>query len=443
MKTRNPDLELCWKALRGRAKGINLAYQYYYGRQPVPYATSKVRNAFNTTDILNYRQNWCAVVVDATLDRITLKGFDTPNEAKDEQIDAYFDSERLRLVSRDIHRDAVITGDAYLLLDRIDGVVKVFRNHPANVVVIYDDANPNEMRMAAKAYELDGKVHLNIYYPNKLDVYEATSDRPDEASAFMFVEERRHDFDRIPVIHFTADSDLPNVIPLQDAINKLFTDMMVVSEFNAFPQRWAVTNVDTSNLTASPQNIWRIFKGDSGEEATQVGEFQAGDIGVYLDSMDKLTNSIAVITRTPKHYFVPSGANVSGEALMVMETPLVKKVKQLHERFCAGWLELADLLVDDVKDVTVTWERPESEQIVTTVQSMKAMRDLGLPLETILTRFGWSKDEIENMRVDLMAEKKMQADTTAEALQLAQWRLQQANDPYNANMSMTDKGQAE
>jgi hypothetical protein len=76
-----------------------------------------------------------------------------------------------------------------------------------------------------------------------------------------------------------------NVIPLQDAINKTFSDMMVVAEFNAFPQRWMITNADISSLTASPESIMKIPKGASDEEGTEVGEFGTANLGMYLDTI--------------------------------------------------------------------------------------------------------------------------------------------------------------
>ena len=46
------------------------------------------------------------------------------------------------------------------------------------------------------------------------------------------------------------------MIPLQNAINKLVTDLMVAAEYGAFMQRWIISNADTSSLKNAPNEIW-------------------------------------------------------------------------------------------------------------------------------------------------------------------------------------------
>jgi len=147
--------------------------------------------------------------------------------------------------------------------------------------------------------------------------------------------------------------------------------MMVVGEFNAFKQRWVVTNNDLSGLKNNPKALFQFFKGGSDEEDTKVGEFDAADLGMFLDAMDKLANSIAIISRTPKHYFHDTGGNISGEALIVMESPLLKKIRQIQEIYSLGWIEGARFVLRQQdkdagpSEIVTVWDAIETTQPIT------------------------------------------------------------------------------
>jgi len=394
------------------------------------YTHERLREVFDKSSV-KFIQNWCAVVIDTALDRIVFKGWDNPAMAMNMTLDEFYNQAKLALISRKVHQDALVTGNGFMMLDEVDGQLKAFYNSPDQVVVIYETENPLEKAFGAKIYydDEEGYTYCNLYYPEVIQRYSYRG-KPQQVSDFVFEEEYSNPFGRVPIIHFKADSDLINVIPIQDAINKTFSDMMVVAEFNAFRQRWMVTNADISSLKASPQSIMRIPKGAGDEEGTQIGEFEAADLSMYLDTIDKLTNSIAVISRTPKHYFMNTGANISGEALNVMETPLIKKCLQIIENFGESWIELSEFLVQSDETVVV-WDKLESEQPESEGRAMQIMVGLGIPLITVLRRFGWGADEIEQMLSDYEEEKKRKADIAAQALAIANLSLEQNNNPYS------------
>ena len=439
------DLKLAYEALAKQSQSARSYQKYYLGDQPLMYTHERLRQVFDRSTV-NFVQNWCAVVVDTTCDRMVLKGWDNPDIATKKSLEAVWRVQNIQTLSRQVHKDAVVTGNGYLMLDYVDGEARVFYNTPSQVIAIYESDDPLVMRMGCKVfYESAADLsHLNLYYPDRIEKYEQAG-RSNSENGFTLSEVIPNGFGRVPIIHFHCQSDLPNVIPLQDAINKTFSDMMVVAEFNAFPQRWMITNADVSSLTASPQSIMRIPKGAMDEENTSVGEFGVADLAMYLDSIDKLTNTIATISRTPKHYFTNIGANISGEALTVMETPLVKKVKQLEETFDERWIEVANILYP--ADATVcVWDRVETEQISTQSNAMKTLKDMGVPLVTILRRFGWAEDEVEQMLADLEEEKTKKANIAEAALEMARIKLQQSNNPYVPEVNaqtQVERGEAE
>lgn len=441
----NPDLKILLNKLNEQARRARHYRKYYIGDQPLTYSHERLKSVFKRGQV-NFVQNWCAVVIDTTLDRLDLRGFDNPTRAVNDTLDTFWNDQYMGDISRKVHKDAILTGTGYLMFDLVNGEKRVYYNPPENVYLDYMSDDPNEKRAGIKLYysETENTSRLYIYYPDKVEKYEAKGYTSD-AAKFKSVDEGAHGFEYIPIIQFSAQPELTNILPLQDAINKTFSDMMVVAEFGAFPQRWMITNADISSLTASPQSIMQIPKGTNEEEDTGVGEFGTADLGMYLDTIDKLTNSIAIISRTPKHYFMNTGANISGEALTVMETPLVKKVTQLMNTFEKGWIELADTIIQ-APDTVCTWERAETEQIATQAQAMKTMVDMGIPLVTVLKNFGWGEDKIAQMEKDKEEQKTKDANVMDSQIMLALARMEQSNNPYNpASLTQTqaERGMAE
>jgi len=409
-------------------------YKYYNGDHPLVYSTARLREIFNNTTLVTYIQNWCAVVVDASLDRLSFQGWDSSSETVNSILDNYYRAENLPAVSKAVHKDALVTGNGYLIFDDIGGAVRVFRNDPLNVTCLYDDEDPTQMKVALKTWlETDWEetgskaTRANLYYPDRIEKYVSMGGH---GQNYVLFEELPNRFGKIPVVHFQPYVlELQNVITLQDAINKTFCDMMVTGEFNAFKQRWIITNSDLAELRASPQTLWHIPAGGSDEESTRLGEFSASDLNMFLEVMNQLSNSIAIISRTPKHYFLSSGANISGEALTVMESPLVKKVEQHITLFSRKWEEVAHFIVSEDSDVQTTWGTITTEIPGVVESAMKSLIDLGVPLKTVLQRFGWSEQEITMMDDERRQERLEQAELTREALAMAELRFQRESNP--------------
>jgi hypothetical protein len=158
--------------------------------------------------------------------------------------------------------------------------------------------------------------------------------------------------------------------------------------------------------------------------------------------MDKLANYMAIITRTPKHYLLQFGSNISGEALMTMEAPLTKKVETRQRVFGAVWQEVAAFLLKmegmEVKpaDITVLWKRPETVQVYTESQARQLAVNTGIPLITVLRREGWSDVEIERMQKDQVLQDKARKTMAQAVLTDLRMRQEQQN-PFNAQEQAT------
>ena len=423
------DLKRAYDTLTAKSPTYTALFAYADGNQPLRYSTDRLREAFD--DITTYfAQNWCEVVVQSLLDRLALKGFDAEDKSINTRIDDLWTRMRLELDAYDVHEAALITGESYLIIwPAEDGETEAYYNDPRMCHVFYDAARPKVKQFAAKWWDADGIWHMTLYYPDRLEYYEARQkDQPNSAGAFQPSEppQAPNPYDIIPVFHFRTNrrkmqSELSNVISLQDAVNKLLADMMVTAEYNAFPQRWIISNADTTDLKNGPNELWTLPAGDGQGQASSAGQFAAAELANYLDAIDRLAASIAIITRTPKHYFYGTGSNLSGEALLAMESPLTKKVLQRQEIFSVTWSEAAAFLLRldgvtvDPASLATVWAPPESTQPLTEAQTIQTMTSAGIPLKTAVSRRGWAKDEIDQMTKDEQ-EAQTQRTSMAQAL---------------------------
>ena len=432
MKT---DIQRAYEALNFKNQPYETLQKYYYGDQPLKYSGEKLKDAFDTPSV-RFTQNWCAVVIDSVLDRLVFKGWDLQDDGLDDLIDQFYTDNNIQKLSSDVHLNAMNTKESFIVFDKVDNVDKAFYNDSRQVHVFYDPNNPNVKLFAAKWWkdDIEDVTRLNLYYPDRIEKY-ATRDKVLVSSTSFVKQEGSEDnpYDEIPVIHFRLNaSELDNIIPIQDAVNKTFSDMMVVGEFNAFKQRWVVTNNDLSALKNNPKALFQFFKGGSDEEPTKVGEFDAADLRMYLDAMDKLANSIAIISRTPKHYFHDTGGNISGEALIVMESPLLKKIRQIQEVFSLAWTECAQFVLRqsgnevDPSEIMTVWDSVETVQPLTQANVIREYVNLGVPLETMLRRAGWGADEIEQMKADQKEARKRESTVGQEVLNFL--KLQQSRE---------------
>lgn len=436
-----PDLEMAFDCLTAKGRAYKRFLDYYDGVQPLMYTASRLEKVFEGVDS-TFTQNWCSVVIDAADDRINLKSIKAKDADATTRLAEIWDDEMLALLADDIHLDALICGEAFIIAwkqrdaegnEQLD----LFRNDPSCVHIQYDADNPKMKKWAAKFFTGDdGRGRITLYYRDRVEFYVVRESSAEVNSWKAYVKEKDdapNPFDEIPVFHFTTSgrriqSELANVIPIQNAINKMVADMMIAAEFGAFKQRYVISNADNLGaLRNAPNEIWTFPAGDGLGQATQVGEFQETNLQQFLDAIDKLALSLSATTRTPKHFFFSQSGEPSGEALMTMEAPLVEKCRKFIARFAPTWKEIAAFLLKlDGKEVSPktiepVFDDPRSVLPVARAGVRKQAVEAGIPLETQLRdEEGWSEERLSKMRADKKREAEENRASLGEALINAQ-----------------------
>lgn len=426
------DLKQAYDAIISKNKDYTTAFNYYDGDHPTVYTASRLKEVFSGV-LERFTENWCSVVIDSVKDRIQLAGFDGPEGAQG-AIDDIFEMNQLYLESDDLHEAMLVTGEAFAIVWRNEaGQAEIFYNDPRLCHAFYESENPRVMRYAAKIWVADDKTfRLTLYYPDQLFYFRTTQKAENVSSSSAFVVddeiapngEAVNEAGQIPVFHFRISkrrvkSDLADVVPIQNGINKLLTDMMVAAEYGAFRQRWVISNSDTSVLKNAPNEIWSIPAGDGIGQSTSVGDFSPTDLGNYLEAIEKLAGDISRISRTPKHYFFAQGDTPSGEALMAMEAPLSRKVEDRIDRAKPVWAEAMAFALSlvgiavDAREITPVFKIVRTVQPRTEAEIRAINVGAGMPLATTLRRDAdWSESEIKQM----MVEKEEEAPRVGEEL---------------------------
>jgi len=458
-----PDLDRAYKVLAGKLSGYGDIWNYYDGDQPLMYTAERMRDLFQDLNMATFVENWCAVVIDAANDRINLSGITTKDTATSKVLEDLWEELEIGLEASDAHEAALVIGESYIIVwEDADDKVQVFYNDPRLVHLFYEPSNPKKKWYGAKWWVAgDNHVRLTLYYADRIEYYRSDTEAKSVTSSKSFVayspdeeegsESVPHDYDEVPIFHYRLErrkvkGDLVNVIPIQNAINKLVTDLMVAAEFGAFKQRYIVSNADTKALKNAPNEIWEIPTDDGEGGGVQVGEFDATDLSNYIKSIDHLATAVAIISRTPKHYLFQQGGTPSGEALIAMEAPLNKRCADHIDKFVPVWKEVAQFILkilgkEVVKgDISVNFNKPETIQPKTEAEVREKAKAAGIPLVTLLRDEGKDEAWMEQMQKD-----KEEADEAAKkslggALMAG---LRTANQPPNAAETQPGEEEAE
>jgi hypothetical protein len=417
-----------------------MTYESYYdGRHPLLFTTSKWREAFGNL-FSEFADNWCQLIVDAAVERLKVVGFMVDGEP-DQDAWAIWQANALDVESVIAHTEAGKIGHAFLLVDPNDGEPKITVEHPTQVVVATDPGN-RRSRVAALKHWLgdDGYEYVTLYLPDLIIKWESKEpvDKQTGLAETEWVERPdggTNPLGAVPVIPLenkpgllgVPHSDLEPAIPLQNAVNKLCSDMIVASEYAAFPQR-AITGVEIprdpetgapiagAELKAALSRVWTFKAADA-----KVWTLPAADLSNYVTAVEMLIQHLAAQTRTPPHYLLAKLVNTSGEALAVAEAGLVSKCRAKTLFFSDAWEEALALALSatgtqtEQADCEAMWADPERVSEGQRVDAAVKKKTLGIPLPTIWAELGYTPEQVAEMEKQLVSEREAQLEAASAA----------------------------
>jgi hypothetical protein len=427
------DIEWALKAIAQHREDYQLYSDYMHGEHRLTFATQEYKAAFKQL-LEGLRCNICPSVVYAITDRLQIEGFGvqdgTPESTGQDAWDLW-QQRNLDHQANILHDEAVSAGDAFLLVwpDQ-DGTPRFYPHTALEMAHKHDDERTEVITLAAKLWR-DGKqrYRLTLYYADRIEKYRTRQDShetPTRAQAFepyRGIDRKTgmpeawpidNPYDQVPVFHFAFDSathkhgcsEIKDVIPMQDLLNKTIADMAVAGEFGAYPQRYLLGIEQDEDENGNPKPL--PFKAGIDRLLTvanpdvKAGQFDAANLEAYTKVIDAFFAMVARVKGIPLSYFFMSGDAPSGEALKTAESRLTKRVEKTMRSFGESW-ELAmgfALKVTGVADarLNATWAAPESRNDKDEVDVLDVKHNkLGISLEQTWREAGYSQQEIDEM----------------------------------------------
>jgi Phage portal protein, SPP1 Gp6-like len=461
------DLLSGWAEMSAALPGYSDAERYYLGEVSEVFASEAVRRAISATSE-RYRFNLAATPVRAMCDRVELVSVTGDSDAVTELVADVWDSNEMDVYFPTLLEHVFVYGDAYLQVwPTEDGGVDLEIHNPKNCRVIYSREHSRVKEFAIKRWPVpgpDGETvwRVDLWYPDGMERWVSRpGQQPDRKEGWVpFLEGGEkpdswvvdNQFGVIPFVHYR--NGVPYGTPehagaygAQNGITKMLSTLIDTTDSHGAPARYALTEkgaeLDNNNNapdwdddTYADETVGGTAGGLSSQLRTgpgtiamlggmkSVGQFDSADPSVFIDPTQLFVRLMAQITRTPMHYFDPSGDVPSGESLKTADAPLVKRAKRAITVLTGAVVEtwsMALAMLGTSGRVTAGWAPVESASGMDDWGVVEAKQRAGVPQSQTLIEAGYEADRVaswldqEAEEMDLVRRVNL-LDTMAEAI---------------------------
>lgn len=425
--TDNPLLASLLQGLDEPAARYHQLDLYYRGEQPLAFLSPEAKTALGQR-FGRMASNIPRLAVTALAERLRITGFS----------DAELWADWLRCdmdqQSHVAHREALLLGDSYVIVwaDQF-GQPKV-TVESAKQVAVQTDPGTRQITAAVKRWETKTTTEAVLYQPDQITRYRANQTGA-TTQGFNTVEEIANPLGVVPVVDIAnsdrllddrGHSEIHDLMPLCDALNKSLADMMTTSEYVGRPRRWA-TGIELEEKPVVDDDGNPVLDGD-GQPVTEAvnpipegnramiseaaeakfGQLAAADLAGYGESVKVLLGQIMAVSTLPAHYVgVFTDNPTSADALRASEASLTARAEARQQTFGRAWEQVARLMaaVRDGRDVAqidarVQWADAATRSVAQEADAVTKLFAAGLlPASYALKRLGYSDDEIDEIRV--------------------------------------------
>lgn len=417
--------------------------RYYEGRQPLSFLAPEARAALGDR-FGRIATNLPRLAVTSLAERLRVTGFDG--------VDVWADWLRndLDQLAPVAHREALLLGESYVVVwaDTLGRPqVSIESAHQMSCVL---DPGTRRIVAAAKRWTTDTTTEAVIYEADQITRLRA--DNPGATTAgFKTVEVLDNPLGIPPVVRLAntdrilgdPTSEIADLIPLVDALNKILADMMVASEYTARPRRWA-TGVELVEEPVLDDDGNPVLDGAGDpvieetnpfpegnrmmideNDTAKFGQLEASNLGGYQTAVEVLLEQIMAVSALPAHYVGITSANpASADAMRAAEAALTARAESKAALFGRSWEQVARLMVAvregvspfDV-DTSVVWADPSTRSVAAEADAVTKLFQSGLlPADYALKRLGYTDDEIIAIRAARRVEALDKAGTDLTAL---------------------------
>lgn len=392
--------------------------RYYAGLQPLAFLSPEARKALGDR-FGRLATNLPRLAVTSLAERLRVTGFSGA--------DVWTDWLRndLDQESGVAHREALLLGASFVIVwaDQF-GRPKV-TIESAKQVAVLTDPGTRRITAAVKRWETRTTTEATVFLADEIIRLRAEQTGA-TVNGFKVVDQIDNPLGVVPVVRLRNGdrllddgvSEITDLVPLVDALNKLLTDMMVTSEYVGRPRRWA-TGIeleeedvldDDGNPTGETEAVNPIPEGNramiSENDTAKFGQLEAANLDGYSSAVDVLLGQIMAVSALPAHYIGQlSDTPASADALRAAEASLTARAESRQAAFGRAWEDVARLIVGvrdgadpQLVDVRVTWADAATRSIAQEADAVVKLYQAGLlPASYALKRLGYSDTEVDEI----------------------------------------------
>jgi hypothetical protein len=392
---------------------------YYQGMQPLSFLSPEARVALGTR-FARIASNIPRLAVTSLAERLRITGFDGADVWDD------WLANDLDQTSAIAHREALLYGQSFVIVwaDAL-GNPLVSVESPRQVAVITDPGT-REVTAAFKRWTTDRTTEAVLYLPD--EVLHLRADTVTTAThAFRVIARLPNPLGVVPVVPLRNSdlldngvSEIADLCPLVDGLNKVLTDMLVTSEYVGRPRRWA-TGIELVERPAidgdgNPvlidgeplvETVSPIPEGDrlmiAENEQAAFGQLDPAGLEGYRTAVDVLTQQIlAVSALSPTAVGITTSNPSSADAIRASEASLTARAEARQRVFGRAWEQVARLMVAVRTGVPPTSVRVRVRWADASTRSIAAEADAAVKLFTAgivsrastLRALGWTEEAI-------------------------------------------------
>lgn len=394
--------------------------RYYSGTQPLAFLASEARDALGAR-FGRMATNLPRLAITSLTERLRVGGF-TGVDIWDDWLRC--DMDELSAVA---HRESLLLGSSYVIVwaDRFGRPLVTVES--AKQMACLRDPGTRRITHAIKRWETATTTEAVLYGPEEIVRYRANATGA-TTNGFYVVETIANPLGVPPVVRLLNSdrildegvSEIEDLKPLVDALNKILVDMMVASEYTGRPRRYATgieleerpvldelgnETGETETVNPYPENN-RMMIAEA--EAAKFGQLEPGDLNSYTNAVDILLSQISAVSALPHHYLgILENQPASADSLRASEASLTARAEARQQQFGRSWEDVARLIVavrDGVDplnvDVRCKWSDASTRSVAGEADAVTKLFAAGLlPASYALQRLGYTDDEIERIRV--------------------------------------------
>jgi hypothetical protein len=414
---------------------------YFLGNQPLAFLPQDVRAELGDRAV-NLTLAVPRTALGAIEDRMDVEGFRLKRyQEADEALQDIWQANDLDEWSQLCHIEALKHGISFVMVwYGDDPKIPRISVESAHQVAVEYAPGTRKVALAAKRWkdvDADGRpvTRAKLYYPDRVESYVQQGTTSPGVTVLLSRWERDGEdipntLGEVPVVPFvnrpslmdlTGESELRDLMPITDGINKLLSDMMTTSEYHAEGRRYA-TGIQVPREAQQDERLKAQVKKDWQDAArgkflvagpgVQFGQFAAADLRNFIDAVNMLLSKAAFVSGLPPHMLgVTTDNPASADAIRSSETSLIRRVRRKMRGFGGSWervMRLALLVRDgsvpgDAYSMETIWANPETPTYAQDADAVTKLVAGDRPVLTIRAareRIGLSPTQIARMESD-------------------------------------------